>query len=314
MLNSVDTCKQVLDSIGEGVYVTDRDRTILYWNPAAEQITGYSASAVVGTRCCDNLLVHTDSSGKCLCTGDCPLSQTMADGEPRTAEVFLRHHDGYRVSVKVGIRALKSEAGDVIGAVETFHDISEKVSALEQVRELRYLAYLDPLTAIANRRFLLETILSRAEEQERFGWTFGVIMMDIDLFKNVNDEYGHLVGDSVLQMVARTLRGATRSFDLVGRWGGEEFLAIIANADQDILLTISERYRKLVETSYLNLGDDQIQVTISAGGALIRPGEEVPVLIDLADQMLYQAKSLGRNRSCVHAPAGADGLVVGSFA
>lgn len=313
MLNSVDTYRQVLDSVGEGVYVTDRERTILYWNPAAEQITGYAASAVVGTRCCDNVLVHTDSDGKCPCTGDCPLSYTIADGAPRTAEVFLRHRDGYRVSAKVGIRALRSEAGEVIGAVETFHDISEKVSALEQVKELRNLVYLDPLTAIANRRFLMETVLSRAEEQERFGWTFGVIMMDIDLFKNVNDDYGHLVGDSVLQMVARTLRGATRSFDLVGRWGGEEFLGIIANADRDILLAISERYRKLVETSYLSLGDDQIRVTISAGGALIGPGEKASVLIDLADQMLYQAKSLGRNRSCVHERAETECAVEGSI-
>lgn len=300
MLNSVDTYRQVLDAINEGVYVTDTERTILYWNPAAEQIAGYPSSAVVGSRCCDNILVHTDASGKCLCTGDCPVSRTIADGEPRTADVFLRHHDGHRVPVKVGIRALKSKDGDVIGAVETFHDISAKVSALDQVKELRDLVYLDPLTGIANRRFLMETVLSRSEEQERFGWTFGAIMMDIDLFKNINDEYGHIVGDSVLQMVARTLRGATRSFDLVGRWGGEEFLAIIANADPEGLRTISERYRQLVESSHLNLAGQEVRVTISAGAALIRPGEEASILVERADQMLYQAKNLGRNRSCVH--------------
>jgi diguanylate cyclase (GGDEF)-like protein/PAS domain S-box-containing protein len=314
MLNSVDTYRQVLDSIGEGVYVTDTERTIRYWNPAAEQIAGYPSSEVVGTRCSDNLLVHTDSDGKCLCTGDCPLSRTIADGKPRTADVFLRHHAGHRVPVKVGIRALRSTDGDIIGAVETFHDISAKVSALDQVKELRNLVYLDPLTGIANRRFLMETVLSRAEEQQRFGWTFGAIMMDVDLFKNVNDEYGHLVGDSVLQMVARTLRAATRGFDLVGRWGGEEFLAIIANADPEILRAISERYRSLVETSHLIWNGDEIRVTISAGAALIKPGEQASVLIDRADQMLYQAKSLGRNRSCVYERAGIDGSLAESLA
>jgi len=157
------------------------------------------------------------------------MKATRNDGQPRQAEVYIHHKEGHRVPVRVYIRPLRTSTGKIEGVVQSFVDITDKLAALEQARKLQDLAYLDGLTGIANRRFLEQTLEARLNEAGRYGWALGVIMMDIDHFKAVNDTYGHEAGDRVLQMVARTLRGATRSYDLVGRWGGEEFLAILTS-------------------------------------------------------------------------------------
>jgi PAS domain S-box-containing protein len=189
---------RVLDGVSDGVYVTDRERRILYWNRACEEITGYPAERAVGTCCFDNLLVHVDAGGRELCNDGCPVAATLIDGEPREAEVFLHHAEGHRVPVRVRTHPLRSSTGEIVAVVETFDSIAEKVSALEQIQQLKRLAYVDRLTGIANRRFLEEQLGLRAAEAERYRWRLGVIMMDIDLFKDVNDTAGHETGDLVL--------------------------------------------------------------------------------------------------------------------
>ena len=127
---------------------------------------------------------------------------------------------------------------------------------LERIAQFEKMAYLDTLTGVANRRFTEMTLHSRLDERQRYGWSFGVLFIDVDHFKNVNDQYGHEVGDQVLAMVAKTLSNSVRSFDFVGRWGGEEFLAILANVDAAELHAFANRIRALVEQSHLD-GRDQ---------------------------------------------------------
>ena len=139
---------------------------------------------------------------------------------------------------------------------------------LERLAELERLAYLDPLTGLANRRYAEITLHARIEELQRYGWLFGVIFIDIDHFKNVNDQLRpRLYGDEVLKMVAKTLQNSVRSFDVVSRWGGEEYLAIIANVQGEELLATANRCRALVERSFLPLFPS-LRVTISVGAAL----------------------------------------------
>jgi diguanylate cyclase (GGDEF)-like protein len=191
-----------------------------------------------------------------------------------------------------------------VAAVETFHEIGDKVAALEQVRQLQELVYLDPLTRIANRRFLQATLEARIAERGRYGWPFGIIMMDVDHFKAVNDTYGHEVGDRVLKTVARTLRAATRSYDVVGRWGGEEFLAVVANATAADLASVGERYRALVESSDVPLDGVSLRVTISAGAAVAQDTDDAASAVERADRLLYMSKTNGRNRVTLVEPEG----------
>ena len=291
-----DVYALILDEVGEGVYVTDRERRIVYWNRGSEEITGYEAKEAVGSRCRDNLLVHVDADGRALCDDGCPMAATLADAEPREVEVFLRHRLGHRVPVRVRARPLRSASGEIVAAVETFDSITEKMAALEQIRELEGQAYLDVLTGIANRRFLEDHLVVRSAEAERYGWGLGLIMMDIDKFKVFNDTYGHHTGDLVLQMVARTLRSATRSFDTVGRWGGEEFLAVVANMTPPKLERIANRYRNLVEKSESTVSGEAIHVSISAGATIVREGEDHLEALARADDLLYTSKRQGRNQ------------------
>jgi diguanylate cyclase (GGDEF)-like protein/PAS domain S-box-containing protein len=287
----------LLENLYDGVYYVDRRRSITYWNRAAEQITGFSREEVLGRKCSDNLLRHVNDRGDCLCLSACPLAETIADGAPRKAAVFLHHKNGHRVPVYVHVSPIRSKAGKIIGAVEVFNNNSETVAALQHLRELQDQAYTDPLTGIANRKYTEIFLEARFNELSRFGWPFGLVFADIDHFKRINDTYGHPVGDLVLKMVANTLAHNCRSFDLVGRWGGEEFLLVLSHmGEPQKLEPIAERLRLLVAHSYLGGDQGPIAVTLSMGATLAQPGDTIESLLQRVDQLLYQGKNAGRNR------------------
>ena len=288
--------RRVLDDLYDGVYLVDRDRRITYWNQGAERITGYARHEVVGLRCMDNLLVHVDATGHCLCKGNCPLAATMVDQTAREAEVFLNHKGGHRLPVRVRTAPLTDVDGRVVGGVEVFSDNSSQAAARDQMELLKKLAYVDVLTEVANRRYTEMALTSAVNESTRYGWTFGVVMLDVDHFKAVNDTLGHEAGDLVLKAVAKTLSGACRSFDLVGRWGGEEFLAVIKNVTGAQLGRAAEKFRSLVASSRLALPSGPVGVTLSGGAALWTEGDTPESLVAKADALLYASKNAGRNR------------------
>jgi diguanylate cyclase (GGDEF)-like protein/PAS domain S-box-containing protein len=293
---TVQFYQSLLDNLYDGVYFMDRNRQIIYWNKGAERITGFLAPEVVGTRCWDNVLMHTDMEGKQLCLEVCPAVESMDKGAMLEADVYLHHRAGHRVPVKVRVSPICNDNGEVIGAVEVFSDNSERLASLRLIDELREKAYEDPLTGLANRRYMERVIYSRLDEMSRYGWTFGLIFLDIDRFKAVNDTYGHDVGDDVLRMVARTLEYCSRSFDIVARWGGEEFVLVVMNVDRDALGCIAERCRAMVESSRMNIGDKPLLVTISLGATLAFGDDTPESLVKRADALMYRGKQEGRNR------------------
>jgi diguanylate cyclase (GGDEF)-like protein/PAS domain S-box-containing protein len=294
---SPDFYATLLDNLYDGVYFVNRERQITLWNKAAERITGFTKAEVLGKRCADNLLCHVDQRGNSLCQGDCPLSYTLGDGQSRSASVFLHHKNGHRLPVAIGVAPITGNQQEIIGAVEIFRDDSATVAALEHLKELENLAYLDPLTRIPNRTYLENFIVAQFNEFRRLGWPFGVIFVDVDQFKQVNDTFGHQTGDMVLKMVAQTLLKNCRSFDLVGRWGGEEFICVISKLkDADQIEAIAERLRALVESSWVSLADCSLHVTISLGVTRARLPDTPETLIQRADDSMYQSKTAGRNR------------------
>ncbi len=303
-----DFYHSILEQLDEGVYFVDTERRITFWNGGAERISGYAADTVVGTKCSDNLLMHVDESGTSLCLEGCPLAATMLDAQCRRAQVFLHHRQGHRVPVEVRATPLKDHHGNIIGGIETFTDNSTKIAAIEHIRELESVAFIDELTGIANRRYTQTTLEARFAESSRYDWDFGVIMADVDHFKNFNDQHGHDVGDKVLQMVARTFSANLRPFDLVGRWGGEEFVLILPNVSEQDLGKIGESMRALIENCSLTVGSKVLKVTISAGAAVVLPDDRPDGLMKRADELLYKSKEAGRNRVSV-TPAGGGRLV-----
>ena len=164
--------------------------------------------------------------------------------------------------------------------------------------ELREQASKDPLTRLFNRGAILDLLdreLARIQRQET---TVGLIMLDLDHFKSINDTYGHLAGDEVLRETARRLRGAVRPYDSVGRYGGEEFLIIMPGCGGIDIENQAERLRKSLAGSPISIGDVSLTVTASFGATYALPAYQAGQegLVRTADEALYKAKRAGRNR------------------
>lgn len=287
----------LLDNLFDGVYFVDLQRTIAYWNQGSERLTGYSSSEALGRHCFENFLAHVDEGGCALCTGGCPLSQTIQDGQPREADLFLRHKDGHRLAVCVRVAPIKDEVGKIVGAVEVFSDATAKERAERRVLELERLAFKDSLTSLANRRYCELRLKQMIEEYEQFNRIFGVLLVDIDHFKRVNDTHGHDVGDLILKSVSETLSNSVRrGDDFLGRWGGEEFLAILPDVTPHSLRDLAERCRALVEQSDAAGDDGRVRVTASIGATLTMPEDSPESIVKRADRLMYESKKAGRNR------------------
>lgn len=289
--------EQVLDNLYDGVYFVDAERRIIYWNKGAEQLTGYSPTEAVGRYCFDNFLMHVDDEGCALCVGHCPLAATLADGQRRGAEIYLRHKLGHRVPVSVRIAPITDSTDRVIGAVEVFSDISAKKKVERRAGELETLAFCDALTGVTNRRYLELKVKQAIQEVGEFSRSIGLLMIDVDDFKDVNDTYGHDIGDLALKAVSNTLTHNLRPGDTVGRWGGEEFLIIALDVDPTSLMALAERCRMLVAESAVPVGKTRIRVTISIGATLIHETDSGESALKRSDQLLYRSKTSGRNRS-----------------
>jgi len=157
-------------------------------------------------------------------------------------------------------------------------------------------AFLDELTRLANGRYLKKVVEQRLAEAHRHEQDFGVIMIDIDKFRNLNTRYGRATGDKVLRMVAGTLEHACRPYDVAGRWGGDEFLVIAPHAGPLNTEALAQRLRALVEQSWLRVRRGMVSVTISAGVTAGRPDDTPDRLLRRATAALHESKTAGRNR------------------
>jgi diguanylate cyclase (GGDEF)-like protein len=218
----------------------------------------------------------------------------MKDGRPREARVYLHHKDGHRVPVHVRGQSLRDPAGKIVGSVEVFS--SRVANPYAGERRVRRDDSLDPVTGLPPRRFgelHLQTLMRAVSERES---TLGVLYIDADHFKDVNDTFGHKTGDEVLRMVGQSLANGLRRGDIPVRWGGEEFLALLPGTDRAGLHAAAERVRMLSENSWIQKGDAQVRVTISVGATMAIPAETPEDLVDRADRFMYASKRAGRNR------------------
>lgn len=169
-------------------------------------------------------------------------------------------------------------------------DLNEKLQ--EKVDEIEYIASRDALTGTYNRRMFEQLIDIEIKRAKRYSQPMSVILADIDLFKNINDQYGHSIGDKVLHSVANTLKSHIRDSDLLARWGGEEFAIILPNTHSDTALEMAERLRKYIAElrSY-----NDIQVTCSFGVTEFSSSDNGDSIFSRMDQALYQAKDSNRN-------------------
>ena len=293
------TLESVIEAVFEGAYFVDNQRRILYWNEGAFFISGFRREEVAGRCCSDNILQHVDDHGTELCKQECPLQKSLRDGKPHQAAVFLRHKLGYRVPVSVRIVPIRAADGQIAGAVEVFRIAGEASGWKLRIAELEKLVFIDPLTSVPNRRFMESQIAQQLQGFLSSGVPFTACMLDLDDFKKINDQHGHQAGDRLLQNVCQTLMHCLRGVDILGRWGGDEFLLLFPRTRANQASKVLERMRLLIAETSVATGTGVIRTTVSIGVAQALPADDQTSLLSRVDAHLYLAKQGGRNRCCV---------------
>jgi diguanylate cyclase (GGDEF)-like protein/PAS domain S-box-containing protein len=238
-----------------------------------------------------------------------PIVIRDAQNDPRYAELcgvkYTRGWLGAPLLVRgelIGFLTVDNIHPDVYGETEnnlawTFAQTAAiAIDNARLFKQVHQLAITDALTGIFNRRHFFELASREFERARRFYRPLTLVMCDIDHFKSVNDTYGHLIGDQVLHMVAERFRRNLREVDLLGRYGGEEFVALLTEVDCERGSDVGERLRAAIEAPAFRVEDQNVSVSISVGVADIKDCPNLEILLDRADQALYEAKQNGRNR------------------
>jgi two-component system cell cycle response regulator len=285
----------ILDTICDGVYFIDAERRILYWNKAAENITGYTSDEMVGKTCIDSQLRHMDGEGRALCSADCPLLAILKDGKPRKERIFVWHKNGHSIPIVINISPY-FENGKVAGAIKVFSQESPTVYEDDLVERLSGIAMHDALTGLPNRRYIESFLSYKLDEYARFGKLFAVLFADIDNFGSFNNRYGHDVGDAVLTSIASSIHASIRKSDLIGRWGGEELVGIYSIVKPFDAPILAEKFRKLISNTQVPSKEGPLHVTVSAGITVIRPSDTADSIVERADMLMYKSKRAGKDQ------------------
>ena len=289
----------LLESLYDGFYVVDADLRIVVWSRGVETLLTLSMFDMLGKNWTSSLLGYVTDTSKAVPEHQCPMHKVLQGGGPQATEMQLQRADGRVVRVELQTMPLVDDHGRLHGAIEILRDLTRcQRRAPQAVRELKLAASRDALTNVANRGEL-ETQLANlaAQHNKQPDEPFSVLFLDADHFKAVNDTYGHAVGDQVLVDLARMLQQETYSGEIVGRYGGEEFVVLCPATDLDNAVRRAERLRTAIRQAKIG-GVDELRVTASFGVAEFEPGDNVESVLRRADRALYQAKQTGRDRTC----------------
>lgn len=268
---------RVFDEIKEGIIVMDQKNRIVDFNRAGKNIFKWLDHDSIGK----NMLLYPEG---------CFIMKNLAD--KFNIEVIRsgeKRHIGFMMT-------LLDQKRKLMGKILIFQDITEQTLMMN---ELQLMATHDPLSGIYNRRKLLEEADKELYRTYRYGTSLSALMLDIDYFKKVNDHYGHLAGDKVIETIAKECQNRLRKSDVIGRYGGEEFLIILIDTNLETACQIAEELRKNIANTKIIYEQQIINVQVSIGvSSTSSYSEKITVnqLINECDKALYVAKNTGRNK------------------
>lgn len=296
----------LVDRLNIGIFGVNRNMEITLWNRFMESHSGKTAAEVLGKNLFD-------------CFGELPRdilerkinsvyvlkNFAFTSWEQRPYLFKFRHNRPVTGGVDFMYQdctfiPLKDESGEVQQVHVTLIDVTDTAIYQKMMKDamgsLADANNRDSLTGIHNRRYIEEAVAREFGRVQRYGGTLSLVLFDLDNFKAINDSHGHLTGDEVLRSAARCIGAGIRQTDTFGRYGGEEFMAVLPATHSDGALILAERLRTRLAATPVTHGNLAITVTASAGLAEWRPGmRRYENLIKAADQALYQAKEQGRN-------------------
>ena len=312
---------QALEHIKEGFILVDENNNYLLSNPAVVKIFPGITKLLKGES-----ILHIEGWPEKLKDGESDLiefslsrinqppgpnpeseqgtegSRQLPVASPALAgenEISLRELRYFRASVS----PMFNNTQTLIARIILFSEITGSVNLL---RKLENAAYMDALTGLYSRKHFFELAAVEIERAQRLNQSIYAAMLDLDFFKKVNDTYGHAAGDMVLKTAAEVIHKSIRTYDLLGRYGGEEFVILFTNLDTTELHNPAERIRENMEHNITNYEGEEIKITCSIGLAKFLEGDTLETTIKKADAALYAAKRAGRNRIKIY-----DDLVAG---
>ncbi len=283
--------KTLLDSLFDAVFVVNADGVITYWNQSCERITGYTAEEMTGNYYLETPFARTDDE---LAQQPGGIAIAIERGVPGTWKGYVRRKNGQRIPVESHISPLYNDAGENIGAAEVLRDVSAHVALEQAHQQVLAMSRKDQLTGLLNRGAINDALKTEMERSRRYHQPLSVVMIDIDHFKHINDRYGHEAGDRVLSKLGAIFLHNMRQPDVVGRWGGEEFLIVTPGSRDEQAAELAQRLRRYI----IAVSPPEVPEKISAsfGVTQFQNSQSLDHLLYVADMAMYQAKNTGRDR------------------
>ncbi|CAG0974452.1 partial Response regulator PleD, partial [Anaerolineales bacterium] len=304
----------LLANVNDAIIASDAEYRLTAWNSAAETLYGWKAEEVLGRNGLE--IIQTQWSQEDAES----MRRTIAETGRWRGEATQVRKDGIRIPVEISSLTLRDANGRTEGYISVNRDITERKQAEDELRRAResliamnleletalarekQLAHTDPLTGINNRRRLYELVEHEIKIAARYWQPLSVMMFDIDHFKKVNDTFGHEVGDHILQRVTQVACGELRSADVIGRYGGEEFVVVLPMTKAKQAYPLAERIRLAIAALCVPTENGDVSVTLSIGIVEMRHGpknDSAEDMIRRADKAMYAAKQSGRNLTLI---------------
>jgi diguanylate cyclase (GGDEF)-like protein/putative nucleotidyltransferase with HDIG domain len=283
----------LLESLYEAFYFIDTARKVVIWSRGAEELFNRPARDVLRKKWSRQLVSKSAANTD-------PLEAVFITGQPVCHAMTVQQADGSYLDVDVQCIPVQAENGSVVGVVELVCNSKDSKKNRGQFRSLQIAATRDPLTGVLNRGELERRLAELYEAwSENPAAPFSVVFMDLDHFKSINDRLSHAIGDRVLIDCSRLLQDELYSGELVGRYGGEEFVVLCPETGAEAAMERAERLRRTIMGNRFAERDD-LRVTASFGVAQVQEGDSAESVMERADHALYEAKRQGRNRTCLN--------------
>lgn len=289
-------CRIAVENAADAIIFLDDSAYPEYINQAGIELTGYELRELQELHTEEWILAPLVSEPGVI--RYISLEETLPGNRDSVEDyVFVHHQRGIWLPVHMRLVKFPDEDGLPQGYITYLRDARALMNMLDRMSELEQHALIDTLTNLPNRRNIEHEIEIRLDAYRRYGHGMALFILDIDHFKSVNDTHGHNLGDMVLRNVASVIRNSLRTPDVVGRWGGEEFVGVLAGVTEKAVPEVLERIRTDVEAARLEFQGESISVTASIGATIPREDDTPRSCMQRADDALYNAKNDGRNRA-----------------